>query len=394
MLGEGSKPIFGNYFGTAKQIFWLSIVTSFLSVVTLGIYRFWAKTRIRRYIWSSIRIGGDAMEYTGSGLEKLLGFLIAVVVLAIYMGVVQLLLMYFGLQLFIEPETVEQALAQIGAIYASLFAVVPLMLYAKFRARRYRMSRTRWRGIRFGMDKAAWGYVWRAMVHWLVTILSLGILTPRMSFYLEKYMTDRTYYGDTVFVQNGKWTDLYKGMKHVAIGVVIMAVSMSVLVITEKGAAMLVFFVGYIWVFVGVVSYQVFSFKYFTANKSLVGEVEFSVEPVTFEIVMRIILVGIGISILAGIVGFIFERTVTSMFEAGSTGIVVSSIAVALGYIVLILSMSAMSLAWIIQPIISQVVKTIQIKNHEDLDQITQRAAADGLDGEGFADALDIGAAI
>ena len=394
MLGEGSKPIFGNYFGTAKQIFWLSIVTSFFSVVTLGIYRFWAKTRIRRYIWSSIRIGGDAMEYTGSGLEKLLGFLIAVVVLAIYMGVVQLLLMYFGLQMFIEPETMEQALAQIGAIYASLFAVVPLMLYAKFRARRYRMSRTRWRGIRFGMDKAAWGYVWRALLHWLVTILSLGILTPRMSFYLEKYMTDRTYYGDTAFVQNGKWTDLYKGMKHVAIGVVIMVVSMSVLVITEKGAAMLVFFVGYIWVFVGVVSYQVFSFRYFTANKSLVGEVEFSVEPVTSEIVVRLFAVSVLTAILLAIFGGIVSSVLNDLVTESPTEIIGPLLAMAIGYTGIFILGGALNLAWLIQPIIGDIVCTLKIKNHEDLDQITQRAAADGLDGEGFADALDIGAAI
>src|SRR5215467_7699377 len=54
----------------------------FLTLVTIGIYRFWAATRLRRYLWSNIRIGGDGLEYTGTGRELFLGFLVALAVLA------------------------------------------------------------------------------------------------------------------------------------------------------------------------------------------------------------------------------------------------------------------------------------------------------------------------
>lgn len=46
----------------------------FLTLITIGIYRFWAATRLRRYLWSNIRIGGDGLEYTGTGRELFLGF--------------------------------------------------------------------------------------------------------------------------------------------------------------------------------------------------------------------------------------------------------------------------------------------------------------------------------
>lgn len=59
--------------------------TSLLTLVTLGIYRFWAKTRVRKYFWSSVVGEGDGFEYTGTGIEKILVFLVAVVVLAIYL---------------------------------------------------------------------------------------------------------------------------------------------------------------------------------------------------------------------------------------------------------------------------------------------------------------------
>ena len=86
--GEGatSAPthLNGSFLPENSKLFWLAVWTGALTVVTLGIYRFWARTRLRRYIWSSIKPGGDSFEYTGTGLEKFLGFLIALVVIMVY----------------------------------------------------------------------------------------------------------------------------------------------------------------------------------------------------------------------------------------------------------------------------------------------------------------------
>jgi len=51
-----------DYAGRRKKLFWLALRTSALTVLTLGFYRFWMKTRIRRYYWSSIRPGGMPLE--------------------------------------------------------------------------------------------------------------------------------------------------------------------------------------------------------------------------------------------------------------------------------------------------------------------------------------------
>ena len=40
------------------------------TVLTLGFYRFWMVTRLRRHYWNAIRIQGDPLEYTGTGREK------------------------------------------------------------------------------------------------------------------------------------------------------------------------------------------------------------------------------------------------------------------------------------------------------------------------------------
>ena len=52
-----------------------------LELVTLGFYRFWLVTDIRRHLWSNTVIDGDAAEYTGRGRELLIGFLIALAIL-------------------------------------------------------------------------------------------------------------------------------------------------------------------------------------------------------------------------------------------------------------------------------------------------------------------------
>ena len=271
-----SEQLQGRYHGEGKPLFWLVMKTSFLTLVTLGIYRFWAKTRIRKYLWSGTAAGDDSFEYTGTGLEKFLGFLVAIVILAIYLGIVQMILLFFGLSMMSETSTPAGEIAQVGSIYISLIAVMPLILFAQYRARRYKMARTRWRGIRFGMESAAWGYVWRAIGHYLLTIITLGILLPRQSFYLEKYMSDRSWYGDAKFEQGGRWLDLYSGMKHLLYGLLVLFLGLGCIsILSAYGLGATLLFVGYIWMMVGWVNYRIFAFNYLTKNKILDGQVGF-----------------------------------------------------------------------------------------------------------------------
>ena len=52
-----------------------------LEFVTVGFYRFWLATDIRRLLWSHTSVDGDAAEYTGTAKELFLGFLIALAIL-------------------------------------------------------------------------------------------------------------------------------------------------------------------------------------------------------------------------------------------------------------------------------------------------------------------------
>lgn len=201
----------GDYRGRRSDLFALALKTALLTAITLGVYRFWERTRIRRHIWSATVPGGDAFEYTGTSKEKFLGFLIALVVLGVGLGLLQLGLFFVNLSLFSPAQTPEGEIAQLLLFQVSFLLVLPLYFFAKYRAYRYRMSRTRWRGIRFGVLPGAWGYAWRHLMYLALAIVSGGVLWPLMTFRLEAYRTNRTFFGDAQWHQGGRWTMLYPG---------------------------------------------------------------------------------------------------------------------------------------------------------------------------------------
>ena len=399
-----SEQLIGRYHGDKKTLFWLVMKTSFLTLITLGIYRFWAKTRIRKYLWSGTAAGQDSFEYTGTGLEKFLGFLVAIVVLAIYLGIVQMILLFFGLSLMADATTTAGKIAQIASIYISFFAVIPLILFAKYRARRYKMARTRWRGIRFGMDSAAWGFVWRAIAHSFLTIITLGLMVPRQTFCLEKYMADCTWFGEAQFVQNGRWQSLYPGLKHIGLGILIL-IGASVVAATLEAfrLAFLLGIVGYIWLIFGSVYYRIFALNYLTENKLLNGQIGFYSDVQTDKVVGSAIKGTLLIALVAAVIGLVFVgvgavllNSVNFQNSSDLMGVVggVLGIIGFVAYIGFLLLLSALSFIWIIQPIIAHVVDNIVLSGAEHLDAIQQRSADAGADADGFADALDISGAI
>lgn len=400
------------YRGRPNPLFWLGLKTSALTLLTLGLYRFWEKTRLRRYFWSATAPGGDPLEYTGTGLEKLLGFLIAVAFLAIYLGLIQVALSFFGMSfLDIGDGTSQRDLViQMIATYVSFFAVVPFIFYAQYRARRYILSRTRWRGIRFGAEAAAWGYVWRAIVHSLLTTLSLGLLLPRQTFHLEKYKVDRTWFGTARFTQEGRWQDLYPAMKHIFIALALILVPGLLAVLTDTPLWGVFAIFGLLWVIYGVVFYRVESFRIMGNAKRLGEAVRFRTTPSPARVFWTYVLGSMLASTCAGlaatavfVVALIvmssspgLETVFAEMAETGQLGTsgLIALGTMALGYVGVLLLYGVFMLIFVSQPVLEHYARATVILNPAALEDISQRARDEMVEAEGFADALDVGAAI
>jgi uncharacterized membrane protein YjgN (DUF898 family) len=154
-----------------------------LEFVTVAFYRFWLATDIRRHLWSHTSIDGDAPEYTGTAKELFLGFLFALAILA------PIYLVYFLVGL--EAERWKAfASTPLGIFYYVFFQ------FAIYRARRYRLTRTVWRGVRFWMGGSGLSYAWRVAFWSLFAAITLGIALPWRQAALERFKMKHTFYGD------------------------------------------------------------------------------------------------------------------------------------------------------------------------------------------------------
>ena len=178
----------------------IAIVNFLLNIVTLTIYRFWAKTRVRRHIWSCIHINGEPLEYTGTGGELFRGFL-----------------MVFGL--FILPYVVVSALLglwighdnpALAGLQGLFFLLVYLLWgFALYKQRKYQLSRSLWRGIRGTLSGSAFTYSLTYFGALLAKGMSLGWATPVMDTVLQEQMIGNTQFGDATFKFKGRAGVLY-----------------------------------------------------------------------------------------------------------------------------------------------------------------------------------------
>lgn len=154
-----------------------------LLAFTLGIYRFWLTTDIRRFLWANTEVGGDSLEYTGTAVELLIGFLIGIAILVpIYVG------------FFVAALSLGEAGQFMGVI--GFIALFFLGQFAVYRARRYRLTRTVFRGIRFHQGGSAVRYSICAVFWWVMIILTLGLAYPFAQASLERYKMQNTYFGN------------------------------------------------------------------------------------------------------------------------------------------------------------------------------------------------------
>lgn len=179
----------------------LSLVNSALRLLTLGLYHFWGKTETRQRIWQAVRIDGEPLEYRGTGGELLRGFLIVFLVILLPVSILGILVP-IALQAY--PK------AQGGYNLVAWGFLLSLSGLGMHRARRYRLSRTAFRGIRGGLSGAstpfAWTYIWTL----LLVPMTLGWIYPYRALVLHRALTQASRFGDARFTFTGKPGALYR----------------------------------------------------------------------------------------------------------------------------------------------------------------------------------------
>ena len=168
--------------GPRGPLLWILVRNLLLNAATLGFFRFWAKTHLRRYFWRHTKLLGEPLEYTGTGGELFIGFLIVMAVLVPLLGgasLLQFLVPHFAVQ-FLVP--------------AVLFALTPIAI---FRMWRYRFTRTLWRGVRFGLDGSSLRYAGLWLGYGALAAVTLGLANPWRRIATTRYLLGHARVGAT-----------------------------------------------------------------------------------------------------------------------------------------------------------------------------------------------------
>ena len=173
------RPI--EFTGTASEYWGIWIVNLLLSVMTLGVYSAWAKVRRKKYFLNSTHFDGISLNYHATGGQLFVGRLTAFIIIVI-----------------------ESILAQVylpaGLIMLAVF--IFLLPWVLNRSMRFNARMTSWRNVRFNWH----GTYWKSFaVMWLSTplgIISLGIMIPIVSRWVNQYYVRKHSFGTTLFREN------------------------------------------------------------------------------------------------------------------------------------------------------------------------------------------------
>ena len=183
--------------GKRSEFFHLVKRGAGLEFVTLGFYRFWLLTDMRRHLWANTLVDGDAAEYTGRGKELLIGFLVALAILVpIYLG-------YFlvGLEAERLPGLRQHSPDRL------LLSVRPVrdLSRAALSPDAHGVA-----GVRFWMKGSGWIYALQASLWGVLTALTLGLALPWRTAALERYKMRHSYYGDLQGSFEGRGWEFFK----------------------------------------------------------------------------------------------------------------------------------------------------------------------------------------
>jgi uncharacterized membrane protein YjgN (DUF898 family) len=187
-----------SFHGTGGSLFVIRVINMFLTLMTLGVYHFWGKVRVRAYLWGQTEFNGDRFAYHGTGKELLVGFLKSAVVFGLLYALFQAV-----------PFVPGGLTARIGVLllaYGLLLTFIPLAMVG---ARRYRLSRTSWRGIRFSFRGNASEFIKLFIGGTLLSLVTVGLYYPIFVVDQYRFMAAHSYFGSKKWDFNGRGRDLW-----------------------------------------------------------------------------------------------------------------------------------------------------------------------------------------
>lgn len=198
-LQGGTHP---RYDGEADALFRIYLQNVVLTLLTFGVYRFWAKVRATRFHHQHVTFAGARLDYLATGKEKFIGFLKGLVLLVpLAVG------LYFEHEYLVARYGPELAYYGTAAtFFVAMFALRPLILVG---SQQFNLARTTWSNIRFRFDGKlgpAYGLYARDAA---LIVVTLGLYTPFHLVNVRRFKMRHTAIGDLRFDFRGRGGELF-----------------------------------------------------------------------------------------------------------------------------------------------------------------------------------------
>ncbi|MBP7252260.1 MAG: DUF898 family protein [Alphaproteobacteria bacterium] len=190
-----------NYTGKGGKLFSLWIVNWILTILTLGVYHFWAKTKVRRFFHENTLFLDEPFTYLGTGREI---FVSAIKFVLIF--VLPFALVAAGVTIFLQNSVIAII---VPILYGVIFYCIKL--YATLSGMRYRANRMSWRGLRFALKVRKGEYLGLLIRISLLNLITLGLYRPYGDVRFLKLFINNTAYGNLHFTYDGDAREVTRG---------------------------------------------------------------------------------------------------------------------------------------------------------------------------------------
>jgi uncharacterized membrane protein YjgN (DUF898 family) len=176
------------FHGDGAELFGIFLKNVLLTLVTLGVYYFWAKVEIRRYLYSQAEFAGERFAYHATGKELFFSWLKALCIFTPIGAIAIAIRVYL-------PGPTGQLVSTLST-YLIVACLIPIVMVASWR---FRLSRTSWCGIRFSFRGRTSEFLGKFLLGSLFTILTLGLYYPFFHVKNRRYFARNTYFGNVAF---------------------------------------------------------------------------------------------------------------------------------------------------------------------------------------------------
>ena len=198
-LSEDHNPLRLRFHGNGSSLFGIFVINVLLTLLTLGVYYFWGKAKIRRYMHSQTELHNSRFSNHTTGGELCIGWIKAIILILT-------IVLISEIPSFFWEDMTHEWITTLAFYVLLLFVFLPLAIVGSLR---FRLSRTSYQGIRLSFRGNSKTFFKIYYIGLLKTIFTLGLYYPYFETKIRLFLTRSVQFGTGRFKFFGTGRNLF-----------------------------------------------------------------------------------------------------------------------------------------------------------------------------------------